>query len=278
MKTSDDFTEETESLEEGTTVEVTPELATAALFESFDRTKSRRAILKGAIAGALGATGLAVGASTLFKPRSVFAEALSGSSCTVDSVTTILSVAATAERLAVTFYTNGVKHAGDLGLSGASLAAIEAALIEEQIHELFFVANGGTPLASTFSFPHGQHTFEDLSTFIATQQQLEGVFDSAFLAAIHEFAAMGQPVLARIAGQVATIEAEHRALGRFIAGLVPADNWAFSPVLIPSVGAAPAIVKDAGYLSPTSGNSYTYHQVDTSGHGVMYREPVAVGC
>ncbi len=278
MKTPDDFAEEAKPLAEGTTVEVTPEVATAALFESFDRTKSRRAILKGAIVGALGATGLAVGASTLLKPFSVHAEALSGASCEIDSVKTIFSVAATAERLAVTFYTNGVKHAGQLGLSGASLAVIEAALIEEQIHELFFVANGGTPLASTFSFPHGDDTFENLSTFIATQQQLEGVFDSAFLAAIHEFASMGQPVLARIAGQIATIEAEHRALGRYIGGLVPADNWAFSPVLIPSVGAAPAIVKEAGYLSPRSGNSYEYHQVSTADHGVMYREPVAVGC
>ncbi len=89
---------------------------------------------------------------------------------------------------------------------------------------------------------------------------------------------MGQPVLARIAGQIATIEAEHRALGRFIGGLVPADNWAFSPVLISSVGAAPDAVKEAGYLSPRAGNSYTYHQVSTDDQGVVYREPVAVGC
>ena len=278
MRTPDDFAKEAKPVEEGTTAEVAPEVATAALFTSFDRTKSRRAILKGAIAGALGATGLAVGASTVFKPFSVHAEALSGSSCTIDSVKTILSVAATAERLAVTFYTNGLKHAGELGLAGASMEVIEAALIEEQIHELFFVANGGTPLASTFSFPHGEDTFQNLGTFIETQQQLEGAFDSAFLAAIHEFAAMGQAVLARIAGQIATVEAEHRALGRYIGGLVPADNWAFSPVLVPSVGAAPGILQQAGYLSPKSGNSYEYHQVSTADEGVMYREPVAVGC
>lgn len=150
--------------------------------------------------------------------------------------------------------------------------------MEEQIHELFFVANGGTPLASTFSFPHGAATFTEKTLFIETQQQLEGVFDSAFLAAIHELAAMGQPVLARIAGQIATVEAEHRALGRFIGGLVPADNWAFSPVLIPSVGAAPDVVKKAGYLSPRKGNSYTYNQVSTKDDGVIYREPFAVGC
>lgn len=278
MQTPDKISQET-PVAETKTVELTPEIATTRLFASFRGPRSRRALLKGAIAGAVGATGLAVGASALLTPaHTVHAQALGGSSCTIDSIATIFSVAATAERLAVTFYTNGVKHADELGLSGASLEAIEAALIEEQIHELFFVANGGTPLASTFSFPHGHDTFEDLKLFIATQQQLEGVFDSAFLAAIHEFAAMGQPVLARIAGQIATIESEHRALGRFIGGLVPADNWAFSPVLIPSVGAAPAIVKEAGYLSPRPGNSFTYHQVSTSDEGVIFREPEAVGC
>ncbi len=278
MKTPEEMSQKT-PVEEAKTVELTPEIATTKLFESFSRPRSRRAILKGAIAGAVGATGLAIGADALLTPKSiVHAEALSGSSCTIDSIATILSVAATAERLAVTFYTNGVANFGRLGISGAAADAIEAALIEEQIHELFFVANGGTPLASTFSFPHGDDTFEDLNLFIATQQQLEGVFDSAFLAAIHEFAAMGQPVLARIAGQIATIESEHRALGRFIGGLVPADNWAFAPVLIPSVGAAPAIVKEAGYLSPRPGNSYTYHQVSTADEGVIYREPFAVGC
>jgi Ferritin-like domain len=258
-------------------VELTPEIATSRLFESFGIRQPRRSMLKGVIAGAAGATGLALGASTLFVPsRTAHAQSASGG-CD-DSVKTILSVAATAERLAVTFYSHGLAHAEQLGLSWGSRAAIKAALVEEQIHELFFVANGGTPLASTFSFPHGDETFENLSVFIATQQQLEGVFDSAFLAAIKEFADMGLSGLAQIAGQIATVEAEHRALGRFIAGLVPADNWAFTPVLIPSVGAAPAIVKEAGYLSPRSGNSYTYHQVSTEDDGVVYREPFVAAC
>lgn len=273
MDTRDMETRETTPEE----VELTPEIATARLFESFGARQPRRSMLKGVLAGAAGATGLALGASALFVPsRTAHAQAASGG-CD-DSVVTILSVAATAERLAVTFYSHGLAHAERLGLSWASRAAIKAALVEEQIHELFFVANGGKPLASTFSFPHGDETFEDLSVFIATQQQLEGVFDSAFLAAIKEFADMGLSALAQIAGQIATVEAEHRALGRFIGGLVPADNWAFSPVLVPSVGAAPAIVKEAGYLSPRPGNSYEYEQVSTEDDGVIYREPFAVAC
>lgn len=275
MKTPDDFMQEAPSVEEKPIVELTPEDATSRLLASLGSPRSRRNLLKGAIAGAVGTTAL----GAILRPgQSVHAEALGGSSCTVDSIKTIFSVAATAERLAVTFYTHGVRNAERLGLWGARLEVFEAALIEEQIHELFFVANGGVPLTSTFSFPHGDDTFENLGLFIATQQQLEAVFDSAFLAAIHELAAMGQPVLARIAGEIACVESEHRALGRFVGGLVPADNWAFAPVLIPSVGAAPAIVAQAGYLSPKPGNSYTYHQVSIEGEGVIYREPYAVGC
>lgn len=114
--------------------------------------------------------------------------------------------------------------------------------------------------------------------FIATQQQLEGVFDSAFLAAVKEFGLQGRPDLSQIAAQIACIESEHRALGRAIGGLVPADNWAFAPVLVAKVGDAPALVAKAGYLSPVDGNSYTYAPVTTNDPGIIYRSPFSVAC
>ena len=80
-------------------------------------------------------------------------------------------------------------------------------------------------------------------------QQLEGVFDTTYLAAVKEFAELGQPKMAQIAAQTAWTEGEHRAVGRKIAGISPADNWGFAPVLVTSVGAAPEAVKDAGYLA-----------------------------
>ncbi len=240
--------------------------------------KSRRSLLKGAVAGAAGVTGLAVaGGVVLSRDNHAHAAAANNSNC-VTPIADIFTIARTAERLAVTFYTNGLRHAARLGLRGADYQYIRAALIEEQIHELFFASAGGNYLASTFSFPHGDDTFENLQTFIATQQQLEGVFDSAFLAAVKEFGLHGRPDLSQIAAQIATIEAEHRALGRAIAGLVPADNWAFTPVLIGKVGDAPALVKKAGYLNPRKGNSYTYAQVNTNDPGVVYRAPFAVTC
>ncbi len=245
---------------------------------------SRRNFLKGAMA-----TGLAAGGLGLLKGA---AHAQTGTAA--DTPTQIFSIAATAEQLAVTFYTNGMNNATALGLNAEELTIIQAALIEEQIHELFFVKNGGTPLTSTFSFPAGAKTFTDLNTFITTQQLLEGAFDSAFIAAAYEFSQMGMHDVARIAVQIAMIEEEHRELGNYIAtahGLMapsttnfdssvtatdttvlkavdtaysPADNWVFAPQLVPTVGAAVGVLKAAGFLSPITGNTYTYQQVDFS--------------
>lgn len=263
-------------------------IATANLFASFEASRLRRTILKGAVAGA---AGIAVAGAGALSALPAYAKVIGSGDATasttnlgmlgstrqtVDSIVTILTIARTAEQLAVTFYTNGIANADKLGLTGINLDNIKAALVEEQIHQEFFTANGGQSLADTFSFPQGPQTFTDLNTFIATQQQLEGVFDSAFLAAILEFAQLGRPDLAQIAGQIATIEAEHRALGRQIAGLSPADNWAFSPVLLATVGDAPALVQKAGYLSPVQGNSYTYQQVSTTDTGVQYTKPFSV--
>jgi hypothetical protein len=270
---------------------ISKEEAYAKLMASFNTPRSRRALLKSA-AAATGAAAAGAGILSALPAQAMVrsngwassqnAQAanmglLSSSQATTDSIVTILTVARTAEQLAVTFYTNGINNASQLGISGANLDYLKAALIEEQIHQQFFAANGGQSLATTFSFPNGAKTFTDLNTFIATQQQLEGVFDSAFLAAIFEFAQLGRPDLAQIAGQIATVEAEHRALGRVIGSMSPADNWAFSPVLIASVGDAPALVTKAGYLSPTSGNSYTYQQVSTNDSSILYQKPFSVG-
>ncbi len=268
------------------------DVATNNLMASFAAARSRRTLLKGAAVGvagvAVGGTGIVMAhyhaladASTLAAPavahhtdtKAKQSSLFTANKQTADSIVSILTVARTAEQLAVTFYSNGIANADKLGLNGDNLEYIKAALVEEQIHQQFFTANGGTSLAETFSFPQGAKTFTDLKTFIDTQQQLEGVFDSAFLAAIFEFAQLGRPDLAQIAGQIATVESEHRVLGRQIGGLKPADNWAFTPVYLATVGAAPALVQQAGYLSPVAGNTYTYQEVSIDNTGVEQRKP-----
>lgn len=266
---------------------ISREEATAKLMASFTTPRSRRSLLKGAVT-ATGITLAGIGAlnalpanASVISGAAGFGAAAGAStfgstSATADSIVSIFSIARTAEQLAVTFYSHGLNNADKLGITGDNLENLKAALVEEQIHQQFFTANGGQSIAATFSFPQGAQTFTDLKTFIDTQQQLEGVFDSAFLAAIKEFAQLGRPDLAQIAGQIACIESEHRALGRVIGKLSPADNWAYAPVLVATVGDAPALVQKAGYLSPTSGNTYTYQEVSTDNVGVEQRKPFSV--
>ena len=51
----------------------------------------------------------------------------------------------------------------------------------------------------------------------------------------------------------------------------------YAPALLATVGDAPALVQKAGYLSPTSGNSYTYQQVSTSFSDLQYTKPFTAG-
>lgn len=299
------------------------ERATARLVGSI---MSRRTLLQ---RGAVGAAALS--GAGLFSGLAAEAARAQGSSgpgvlaepSNITPALQIFQIATIAEQLAVTLYENAVANADALGLGDVDLAIIKAAGIEEQIHHDFFTAvvgllsNSAPPMTigpTTFSFPFGGKTFSDLTTFIATQQALEGVFDSAFLAAIRELSHQGQHRAAQIAGQVACIESEHRTLGRDIAtrhgirslpnlaaGLLsktdvfnpppsppiastvstmPPDDWAFAPVFIESVADAPALVKAGGFLSPTSGNSFSYQHIDFSSGtyndvygNIFFREP-----
>ncbi|MGI8912191.1 MAG: ferritin-like domain-containing protein [Chloroflexota bacterium] len=246
----------------------------------------RRALIKGAAGASLG-----LGAASLLAGVPL---AAADQTTSPDSVKTIFSVARTAEQLAITFYTGGIKNASALGLTAEETDLLRAAVVEEQIHQFLFTAQGGDSLADTFSLPDGAKTFTDLATFIANQQLLEGAFDSAFIAAVLEFAQLGLPRVAQIACQIAMIESEHRALGREIAarhnitslpnsfgvtdqgglnsdGTIPtspSDNWVFAPVLIGSVGDAPAVLKKVGYLGPNA--TYKYSPViDAKGNDLL---------
>ncbi|HEV7129033.1 MAG TPA: ferritin-like domain-containing protein [Ktedonobacterales bacterium] len=225
--------------------------ATEDLLASFLGPQSRRGLLRRAAAGAAGVS-LAGAAALTAMP--VHAAAASQS-----VVTEIFSIAATAETLAVTFYNNAIAGAGPLGLNGAALAAVKAFAREEDIHRSFFIANGGKVATSTFSFPAADDTFTDLTAFIETQQQLEVVFDSAFLLAVKIFAGLDNgATLAQVAAQIAAVEQGHLTVGRYIGGFIPAEPYTFTPVLFTALSQIVPTVTAAGYLSPTKENSYTY--------------------
>jgi ferritin-like protein len=250
------------------------EQALASLKASFSARRSRRSLLKGATVGAAGVVATSAGAGLLL-PRSARAQAAEEGP--EDTVSGILNIATTAEQLAVTFYAHGIDNADDLGLSGDNLAYLQAAVIEEQIHQNFLVSQGGAALTSTFSFPNGHQTFQQLDLFIATLEQLEVAFIAAYLAAIKQFALLGLPDLAQIAGEIATVEAEHRAIGRDVGGLVPANNFAYNLALVEAVADAVDVLSAEGYLSPTPGNSFKYQPVSTADGGVTNLTPFSAG-
>ena len=248
------------------------ETSTAGLMKTLATPQSRRNLLKGAAIGVAGITAASAGA--LLLPRSSAHASGGGMEPPEDTIVQILSIAATAEQLAVTFYTNAIANAKALGISGTNLVYLKAAVIEEQIHQNFLVAAGGTALTSTFSFPKAGMTFTDLPTFVDTLNTLETAFVAAYLAAVSEFSQYNQPRLAQIAAQILAIESEHRALGRTLnTKIQTVDDRVFAPALVESVGDAVGVLAAEGFLSPGSGNTYTYQAVSTTDPNVVYRTP-----
>lgn len=264
---------------------------TAATANLLASTLTRRSMLlkAGAASGGLVVAGGLFGALKAEAAQSILSEPKD-----VTPFLTIFTVAQSAEQLAITLYRNGVANASKLGLSAQELNYFKAAGIEEQIHQKFFAGITGVavqPAATHFSFPHGHDTFTDLALFITAQQQLEGVFDSAFLAAVRELSHLGAHRAAQIAAQIATVESEHRVLGVQVAqahgikalpnthdslptsdpnpldkaSMVPTDPpdiLAFTPVFVDSVPDAVKLATAAGYLSPRPGNDFEYEAIN----------------
>lgn len=240
--------------------------ATTALLDSFSAPRSRRWLLRGAIAGTAAAA--LTGAAAL-DALAAHAEATTDS----DDLTAFFNILATGEALFVTFYDQAVIHHKRLGFHGAALNALKAIRTEEQIHLQFAMANGGKPDTLHFSFPHGPETFENRRLFLKTQQLAEELTNGALLAWIKDMASMGQPRFAQIGGQLMQVEGGHRVVGRVLQGAEPYDNWGFGPVTLEHFSDVPAAVTAAGFLSPKPGNDFKFHPVSPTFPGVIHTEP-----
>ena len=237
---------------------------------------SRRSVLKGAMvgtAGVAGVAGLAAAGIILTEPKGDKTAAHAAAAAAPDAVKTILNIAATAETLAVIFYTQGLENAKWLYLSNPAFLDLEAARLEEMQHLQFLLKQGAKPLTKTFSFPKGADTFKNLGKFIQTQQLLETLFVAAYIVAAKEFALLQKPDLVQIAGQIGAVEAEHRAIGRAIGGLRPANNEAFAPVHLKKVSDAPTVLKNSGFLTPKKGNSFSFWTPYMNNSGVIDLTP-----
>lgn len=173
-----------------------------------------------------------------------------------ESVQDIINIADTAERLAVTLLTAAVGNASQLGLTGVLLASVQGALAEEQFHADFLEANGAMALTNTFTIPDPA-ILTDRHTFLTTLETAEVLFIGAYMAAVREFTALSQPVLAKTAFQIGAVESEHRAIVR--AGLVltgdtsriPPNNKAFESNVVATVGDAAKMLMQLGFIGGT---------------------------
>lgn len=208
---------------------------------------SRRAMLQGA--GAVGA-GLALGSPALL--RSAIAAS--------ESVSTIINVAATAEALAVTLLGRAIvsakQNAYGKPLPPEIVSILEAARAEEQYHYVYLKSAGAMPLTTTFTIPNARF-LSDRTRLFSTLVMLESAFIAAYMAAAREFAAMKQPALVKVAYQIGTVEAEHRALANYALGIRPANDVAFERTEFQTVGQAAAALKGLGFIGG-HGVSITY--------------------
>lgn len=197
----------------------------------------RAALVTGALAGA----GFLVGGHAAASERVSRAAA--------DAIQDILDTALTAERLAITFYYTALTTPAvlrDSRLAGpsadpdnpgqppggnpANVKDLRAALDAEVKHAAALIAAGARSRYSRFYFPVA--TFDTLgassrpNTVLGRLDILETATVGAYAAAARQFMLLGRPDLAPIVAAIMGVEAEHRVLGRLIAGADPVRSLA----------------------------------------------------
>jgi hypothetical protein len=188
-----------------------------------------------------------------------------------DSVTSVGITAVTAEALAVT-YLGQVLQVAPAGTPKEVAQIISAARAEEQLHHDFLHHAGFKPLTQKFWIPDG--FFGDLQTIAATIEAAETLFVNAYLVGITVFAKAGKPDLARYAGEILGVEAEHRTLARNLQGKLP-NNLAFESYRLHTTAQhVKALEKlGVGFGKEGSAPGRFYHYRHASTPGVEGRTP-----
>lgn len=211
----------------------------------------RQALKKGSIfatAAAMGFAGLFAGAEdAMAAPRRVRAHDRK------DEIATIANLAATAETLAATSYF-GTLTQGGFDLSDAAVRYLKYALSSELYHLAILQSLGGKSLVSEFYIP--EKFLSDFSVNTQTFIAAETAFTGAYLAATRRFAELGNPRLAATTAQHAATEAEHLALTRDIAGLLPNPNALPAPIYYNVSDAVPTLTPflqgGPGFIGPVA--------------------------
>src|SRR5207249_6670148 len=105
---------------------------------------------------------------------------------------------------------------------------LQAARDAESEHATLLAGAGATSPHTHFYFPAPTFTqmgtSADPDTFLGVLDRLETASVGAYIAAVSELARLRRAELAGLAAGIAGVEAEHRMLGRVLAGIKPANN------------------------------------------------------
>jgi Ferritin-like domain len=225
-------------------------------------TDTRRALLsRAAVATAV------AGAAGLMDPvGTAFAE---GRRRGGDSVKTVGTIAVTAEALAVTYLTQ-VLNRPPSDTPATVAQVLKAADLEEYRHYRFLRGAGFKPLTTTFYLPDALFG-PGVKAVAAVIELAEELFVNAYLIGITTFARAGNAKLARYAGEILGVEAEHRALARFVQGKLP-NNRAYEQFKFHRLADIVEQLRGAGigFGKPTKqgGKAYHFRGVGNAADGV----------
>jgi hypothetical protein len=168
-----------------------------------------------------------------------------------DDIATLLHLATTAEALAVIFYYTAITTA-TFRIDEEDAEHLRLVMDAEMHHLQILQSFGGASLTQQFYMP--ERMLSDASRFVDTSLRIERVFAGAYLAATHQFAALGHPKLAATAAQHSASEAQHLMLISHVAGLRPSDVTLPAPLFYQVSDALPALAPflrgGAGFGAP----------------------------
>ena len=144
-----------------------------------------------------------------------------------DTIATVTTTAVTAEALAVSVLTAAVKAAPGTKLAPFT-RVLKAANQAEFDHYAALSSLGAKPLTTRFWVPNAALGPGNVNLF-KTLEVAETLFINAYLIGITVFAKAKQDKLARYAGEILGVEAEHRALARYAKNVVAGHSTITRP-------------------------------------------------
>jgi len=236
--------------------------------QSIQTTSTRRGFLQSAVEVGAGITAANAGVTAAgfvglfgFGPAEAHAE----------DAATILDLAATAETLAATFYYTAITGA-TFRIDEQALAHLKLTM-DAELHHLDIVRSlGGASLREQFYLP--DRLLADASVFVTTSLTIETALAGAYVAATHQLAALGQPLLAATAAQLGASAAQHLTLIGGLAGLAPRGQTlpaaGFRRVSDATPALAPFLAGGAGFNGPVHVPSARQYRV-ALGHAAAER-------